>query len=92
MENLTLFYFTDPGHGWVGVKKEILENLGIADKVSHYSYMRGASAYLEEDCDLALLYSACDAKNIKIDLLPKHTNNNSPIRSYATYRAENVTC
>ena len=92
MQNLTLSYFTDPGHGWVGVKIQVLKNLGIADKVSHYSYMRGASAYLEEDCDLGLLYTTCDALGIKIDLLPKHTNNRSPIRSYATYNAERVTC
>lgn len=92
MRNLSLYYFTDPGHGWVGVKIQVLKNLRIADKISHYSYMRGASAYLEEDCDLGLLYSTCDALGITIDLLPKHTNNRSPIRSYATYRAENVPC
>jgi hypothetical protein len=88
MQNLSLFYFTDPGHGWVGVKIQVLKALGIADKISHYSYMRGASAYLEEDCDLGLLYTTCDALGVKIDLKPKHTNNRSPIRSYATYRAQ----
>jgi hypothetical protein len=92
MRNLTLSYFTDPGHGWVSIKIEVLKNLGIADKVSNYSYTRGASAYLEEDSDLGLLYATCDALGIKIDLLPKHTNNRSPIRSYATYNAERVTC
>ena len=87
MKNLKLNYFTDPGHGWVSVKLQTLIDLGIADKVSHYSYMRGSSAYLEEDCDLGLLYQACDSKGITIDLNTKHTNNRSPIRSYATYQA-----
>ena len=90
MKNLKLNYFTDPGHGWVSVKLQVLRDLGIADQVSTYSYMRGSSAYLEEDCDLGLLYKACDAIGIKIDLTEKHTNNRSPIRSYAVYRAGGV--
>ena len=88
MKHLKLNYFTDPGHGWVSVKLQTLKDLGIADKVSTYSYMRGASAYLEEDCDLSALYAACDARGIQIELTTKHTNNRSPFRSYATYRAE----
>jgi hypothetical protein len=90
MKNLKLNYFTDAGHGWVSVKLQVLRDLGIADQVSTYSYMRGSSAYLEEDCDLGLLYKACDAIGLKIDLTEKHTNNRSPIRSYAVYRAGGV--
>ena len=87
MKNLKLNYFTDPGHGWVSVKLQTLIDLGIHNKISHYSYIRGNSAYLEEDCDLGLLFSACDSIGLKIDLNTKHTNNRSPIRSYDTYRA-----
>jgi hypothetical protein len=90
MKNLKLNYFTDPGHGWVSVKLQTLIDLGIADKVSYYSYMRGSSAYLEEDCDLGLLYQACDSRGLKIDLTTKHTNKRSPIRSYTTYKAGSV--
>jgi len=87
MKNLSLQYFTDPGHGWVSVKRQTLIDLGIADQISTYSYMRGASAYLEEDCDLSLLFKACDSSGIELTLKTKHTNNRSPIRSYAVYRA-----
>jgi hypothetical protein len=87
MNVLKLNYFTDPGHGWVSIKRKALIDLGIDNQISTYSYMRGSSAYLEEDCDLSLLYSACDSKGIKIDLVAKHTNKRSPIRSYAVYRA-----
>lgn len=86
MKTLSLHYFTDPGHGWVSVKIDTLKTLGIADQISHYSYMRGSSAYLEEDCDLGLLYKACDASGIQLTLKPKHTNKRSPIRSYSSYR------
>jgi hypothetical protein len=86
MKNLKLNYFTDPGHGWVSIKIDALRDLGIADKISTYSYMRGESAYLEEDCDLSTLYQACDAKGIQIELATKHTDSRSPIRSYAVYK------
>jgi hypothetical protein len=85
MKNLKLNYFTDPGHGWVSIKLQTLIALDIQNKISHYSYIRGKSAYLEEDCDLGLLFSACDSIGLKIDLNTKHTNNRSPIRSYDTY-------
>lgn len=87
METLNLNYFTDPGHGWVSVKRQTLVDLGIDNQISTYSYMRGSSAYLEEDCDLGLLYKVCDIKGIDIKLTAKHTNKRSPIRSYAVYRS-----
>ena len=86
LSDISLYYYTDPGHGWVCVKLSVLRALGIADQISHYSYMRGSSAYLEEDCDLGLLYKTCDAPGVEIALKPKHTNKRSPIRSYSSYR------
>ena len=86
MKNLKLNYYTDPGHGWVSVKLQTLIALGIHNKISTYSYIRGKSAYLEEDCDLGLLFKTCDSIGLKIDLTPKHTNNRSPIRSYDIYQ------
>lgn len=31
-------FYADPGHGWVEVKRELLKELGIEDKISSYSY------------------------------------------------------
>jgi hypothetical protein len=42
-------FHEDPGHGWLCVKIAELEALGIADKITGFSYMRKQSAYLEED-------------------------------------------
>jgi len=53
MKAKTYTYFTDPGHGWLRVKRAELNALGIANKISPYSYMRGDYVYLEEDCDMA---------------------------------------
>jgi hypothetical protein len=84
---MKLTYFTDPGHGWVKVPRKLLERLSIADKISSYSYSRGDSVYLEEDCDLGRLYNATDKRGIKIDLVTRHTNRQSKIRSYNSYIA-----
>ena len=47
-------YIQDPGHGWIEVPLEELEN--IAYKISRYSYVdtRTNKVYLEEDCDAAI--------------------------------------
>jgi hypothetical protein len=83
---LKINYFTDPGHGWAAVKIKILQDLGIADRISHYSYSRGKSAYLEEDCDFAVLLDALAAAGMPYSITEKHTDRHHPIRSYKSYR------
>jgi hypothetical protein len=82
---MKLQYFTDPGHGWVKVPFKLLKQLGIAEKISSYSYCRNDSVYLEEDCDLGALYESLISKGIKVELVQKHTNNRSKIRSYSSF-------
>lgn len=54
----TYTFYQDGGHGWLKVKKSELFALGIADKISSYSYQYKEWAYLEEDCDLSLFFNA----------------------------------
>lgn len=84
--DLTLKFYTDPGHGWLAVKRKHLQTLGIQDKVSPYSYQKGQTVYLEEDCDASLFFDAAKAQGWKIGYVTKY-NNNSPIRSYESYKA-----
>jgi hypothetical protein len=79
-------YYTDPGHGWGAVKRQTLADLGIADKITSYSYQKGDTVYLEEDCDLPKFTTALSAKGIWIEHIQKHTDRRSPIRSYQSYR------
>ena len=79
--------YTDPGHGWASVKRQLVNDLGIATKVSSYSYQRGQTVYLEEDCDLSLLIGALRERGIQFTFAEKHTDRRSPIRSYDHYRA-----
>ena len=78
---------SDSGHGWLAVKRKELVELGILEKVSHYSYQRGATVYLEEDADCTLF---CLTYEKKFGHLPKQDSGKwcerSPIRSYESFR------
>ena len=80
-------FYSDPGHGWGAVKRKVLFDLGIADKISHFSYQKGDTVYLEEDCDLSTLVTTLANKGTVIKYVEKHTDNRSPIRSYECFRA-----
>ena len=59
---MTYRFITDPGHGWLEVPRAELDSLGIAHKISEYSYQKGELAYLEEDCDFAVFHAAKAAR------------------------------
>jgi hypothetical protein len=80
-------YYTDPGHGWFAVKRTELQRLGILTQVSTYSYQRGQTVYLEEDCDASLYFAAYRAAHgFDRPITCKGTNRRSPIRSYDTFK------
>ena len=85
--SVVIKFYSDPGHGWGAVKRKLLTDLGIADKISTYSYQKGETVYLEEDCDLGVLIGALKAKGNTIEFKEKHTDNRSPIRSYDCFKA-----
>jgi hypothetical protein len=82
----TITFYTDPGHGWAEIPMAELSALGIADKISPYSYRKGNIAFLEEDCDFFVYMEAI--KGQPYEIKEHHTNGDSPIRSYAQYRSE----
>lgn len=79
--------FADPGHAWARFPKQRLVKLGIADKISAYSYQRGDNAFLEEDCDLSVLITALKERGYDIKFDENHANKSSKIRSYNSYHA-----
>ena len=40
--------FSDPGHSWLEVSLDELDELGIANKITAWSYRKGTNVYLEE--------------------------------------------
>jgi hypothetical protein len=86
-KKISIKVFADPGHAWARIPKAKLVQLGIADKISPYSYMNGANAFLEEDCDLSLLVNVLRQRGYEIKFNESHANKQSKIRNYSTYRA-----
>lgn len=83
-------YFQDPAHGWVRVKMSELMELGIADKISSYSYVSasGKSVYLEEDLDLSTFLSAKGIEKLSdLPIRTKHSDKPSYVRSLKNYQA-----
>lgn len=85
---MRLNFYEDPGHGWLAVPLPLLDRLGLIDQISHYSYMRGMLAHLEEDCDLSLFMKHADAAGLKITF-KHHTcpDRRSRIRNYCQFNA-----
>ena len=88
MKTYTFHFYSDPGHGWLAVKRTVLHMLGVADKITTYSYQRGQTVYLEEDCDAYTVCMALKAQGYRIEAVDHHTDRRSPIRSYDRYRNE----
>lgn len=81
-------FYSDPAHGWYAVKRNALDILGIADKITMFSYQKGKTVYLEEDCDWSTFKDAMVKQGyITGDIPEKYTDKLSPIRNYLRYIA-----
>jgi hypothetical protein len=78
-------FYSDPGHGWGAVKRKTLIELGILEKITPFSYQKGQTVYLEEDCDLATLTTALALRGETVEYICNHTDRRSPIRSYPNF-------
>ena len=81
----TYIWAQDAGHAWLAVKAGELVSLGIQDKISSYSYVKGSTVYLEEDCDFGLLYDACEKMGVKLEWNEIHIDDQHWIRRLPRY-------
>jgi hypothetical protein len=84
MKTLKLNFHCDAGHGWLACKKDLVIALGIAGEISRYSYQRGQTVYLEEDCDMSRFMRACESHGVQVVLNEKYRDQ-SPIRNYEQF-------
>lgn len=80
-------YYQDPGHGWLRVPFEDLEQMDLVDKISTYSYIstNGKWAYLEEDQDMFIFLNALWNAHVPkedVKIVEQYTDRYSRIRSY----------
>lgn len=88
MKNKTYKMLGDAGHAWLSVKKKDIEELGMADRITEYSYVKGASVYLEEDLDVGTFircYLAKFGKPPAIENGKRYDDKPHPIRGYERY-------
>ncbi len=79
-------FHSDPGHGWLEVPLSMLRALQIADKITPYSYMKGKTAFLEEDCDLSTFLQAYRLRFGHDPNMAELHADVSPIRGFQSYR------
>jgi hypothetical protein len=77
-------YYHDAGHGWVAVKRKLLAESGLENDISPFSYQKGQTVYLEEDCDAYKFEKVMKEKGYTFEIEHRRTER-SPIRSYAPY-------
>jgi len=90
-------WFADSGHEWLQVPLKAarfadqIDKASGGDGISTFSYVKGAYAYLEGDCDAALFIKYLDVSDIEASAI--HANgvasytNLAPVRNYPRWRA-----
>ena len=82
---MKITYFNDGGHGWYSVKRSKLESMGVLSKVSGFSYQKGDSVYLEEDCDAGLFFNNLSEEEKQSIKIINSYRERSPIRHYERF-------
>jgi hypothetical protein len=88
MAKIVKVMHSDPGHAWLAVKLSEIKMLGIETEISSYSYVKGKTAYLEEDCDAGKFIQAMRAKGIEVEVKDGSCRERSPIRYFKSYSPE----
>ncbi len=89
MQNKEKLYreYVDAQHGWIAVKRKELMDLGILNSISRFSYQRGATVYLEEDCDVGKFVEAYkNAHGVEPKFSSPCYSKYSRIRSYDSFK------
>lgn len=85
---MELVFRADAGHGWLQVPMSLVRDLGILDDITPYSYRRGDTAYLEEDCDASLLINALRDAGVEVTCREVNDGDESIIRRYQRFYKE----
>ena len=81
--NTAYKFYSDPGHGWMAVSFKNFFAVGAKlEDVSNFSYARGKTLYLEEDCDAGVFIKAFEKKMGHSVVFVEKYNERTPIRSY----------
>ena len=85
MATIKKYFHSDSGHGWLAVKRGEVEKLGIADKITTFSYQKGKTVYLEEDTDLSTFKTAMEATGVTLEIKEAKPVKRSNIRGFTRF-------
>lgn len=87
---MKLTYYQDPGHGWIATTNAMIQKLGIAGKISQYSYTDGDRVFLEEDLDAYHLVNALRATGEPIEIVESFSKTDSFIRRLPRFNKDSA--
>ena len=79
-------YHQDPGHGWLQVRREELERLGLLSRITRFSYQMDEWIFLEEDQDMGVFLKAKESLGEPVEMVSRHVET-TPIRNYPPFSA-----
>jgi hypothetical protein len=89
MKEKTFKFYADAGHGWLAVKIDDVQALGLWNDITLFSYINGKTVYLEEDYDMYLFSKAYEEKfGKKPNYEYKNSGDRSIIRSYQRFPSQ----
>lgn len=85
---IALTFYADPGHGWLEVPDYLLNAVMSPAEISHYSYRKGDTVYLEEDADAPRFLAHAKEQGYDISIIENvQARGESRIRSYRSIHA-----
>jgi hypothetical protein len=89
MKHKTYIFHSDPGHGWMAVKRKELIEMGILHTITAYSYQKGKTVYLEEDCDASTFFETyVKLYGVRPLVKSTHYENRAPCYYYNRFAAD----
>jgi hypothetical protein len=66
----------------------MIDTLGVADKISSFSYVDDRNVYAEEDCDAGIVLRALDEQGVAYYVVEAHVNGDSWVRNLGYYNPQ----
>ena len=85
MNKKTFTFYSDPGHAWLCVPREMVVQLGVINTISHCSYQRNENVYLEKHYDAPKFRKALEASGKEFKYREVSASKESRIRRYDSF-------
>lgn len=87
--NIELTHLQDAGHGWIVCPASLVTSLGLANRISRFSFLDRISgtAYLEEDCDAPLFIQALESSGWEPSIKPVYVSGDAKCRNLPRFGA-----